>query len=1043
MRVVPHVGLAAVVLAAGCGGGGGGDGPTVPVPTPAIALSLSATSASAVQGGTTTVTGTLTRSGGYTGSVTFTLEGVPTGVTGAVDIAQTNGATTTATISIQVALGAPVGSSTIVVRAAGNGVDPKSQSLQFTVLEAPDFSIAVLPVSASMVQGTSRNDIAVSLTRTNFPEAVTLGLAGQVPTGVTASFSPVAPTANSAMMTLTVGATAPIGNYNLEIVGTGAPGTRSAPFLLTITPAGSIALGVSPAGVVTLVQGGSASNKTINITRTNYSGGITLSAENLPAGVTASFAPHPVSGTSSVLTLSATAVASIGGPITVTIRGTGPDVLDATTTLSLSVKAPGSFTVAVSPPGAVSLFPGTSDNSKTVTVTRNDYSAPVTLSAENQGGGPLPAGLTASFAPNPAGAPSSVLTLTASNSLAPATYNLTIRGTGPLARTTGAATLVEATANLAVTVTALGTFTIGVTPSCPTGLTLSQGEMDDSRVIDITRTNFPPGITLAAEGLPPGVTATFAPNPATGANTRLSLTAATGAMVGTHNLVIRASGPAGVEATQPLALVVDAGSEDLDDLDYPFNGSLEHWLPGVSCPSAATGNWGAVAWEGPGVAHFDGVGAIGTPNAWISKQARLPAGANTLQFDAAGIGFVGADARLQVRIVDGGVSTVIFDQVITGVPGGLSFSTHSADIRPWAGRTVRIFFEHDANGTAHEHIYLDNIRILAALAGGWQYRKPLTIVTGAAAAPAGYSMAIQFDHAALVSAGKSLPSGDDVRIIYSNGTVAWELDRRRERGSSWNSANTRIWFATQAPIGANQNNGQYYLYYGNPAAGAPPTNRLRVFLFEDDFEGGTLSRWTITSNGLWVADNARAHDGAYSVRYPAEGDKGTAMLPNLSVNEPDVYVESWWYLDSPSTSYKTSLQVRHQPNQNYFQANLYESGTGWGVARFINPTFTQVVTTPAAAPVGTWFRVGTGIYGSTMRVFINGTEVVVANGLTQLGAGTVGLGKFHVPVGASWWADDFVARRYVYPEPTNSLGGEQPGPFAAGAWIGRKPGAPD
>ena len=91
--------LLLVAISSGCSSKGS-DGTTTP--TGSIALSLSVTSATIVQGGSTTAVGTLTRSGGFTGDVVLTVEGVPTGVTGSISNQSTAGTVTTATITILV-----------------------------------------------------------------------------------------------------------------------------------------------------------------------------------------------------------------------------------------------------------------------------------------------------------------------------------------------------------------------------------------------------------------------------------------------------------------------------------------------------------------------------------------------------------------------------------------------------------------------------------------------------------------------------------------------------------------------------------------------------------------------------------------------------------------------------------------------------------------------------------------------------------------------------------------------------------------------------
>lgn len=331
--------LAVFLLPASCSSGGDETGPGG-----SISLTINPTSASVAQGSSTTVTGTLTRSGGFTGDVSFTVEGAPAGVTGTVGNLQTSGTTTTAVITVQVGAAAPAGTYALTVRATGNGVDPATVVFQLTVTAAPDFSIAVNPASTSVMQGGTSPAIAITLTRTNFTGAVTLSLAGSVPAGVTAAFTPPAPTANNASMTVTVGAAVQAGSYSLQISGAGAPGTRSTPFTLTVTAAGSFTIGTT-SGPVTMLQGQSNNVTTISITRTDFSAPILLTAENLPAGLTATFSPNPATTNSATLTLTA-AANLVPNTYTVTVRGTaaaghgnGPTLaaLEATTTVSVTV----------------------------------------------------------------------------------------------------------------------------------------------------------------------------------------------------------------------------------------------------------------------------------------------------------------------------------------------------------------------------------------------------------------------------------------------------------------------------------------------------------------------------------------------------------------------------------------------------------------------------------------------------------------------------------------------------------------------------------
>ena len=50
-------------------------------------------------------------------------------------------------------------------------------------------------------------------------------------------------------------------------------------------------------------------------------------------------------------------------------------------------------------------------------------------------------------------------------------------------------------------------------------------------------------------------------------------------------------------------------------------------------------------------------------------------------------------------------------------------------------------------------------------------------------------------------------------------------------------------------MGANATDANYYLYYANPAAGAPPANQSNVYLFTDGLEAGSTANWTQQAGG--------------------------------------------------------------------------------------------------------------------------------------------------------------------------------------------------
>jgi subtilase family serine protease len=186
-----------------------------------------------------------------------------------------------------------------------------------------------------------------------------------------------------------------------------------------------------------------------------------------------------------------------------------------------------SFTLSASP-SSVSITQGGAAGTSTITVTDlGGFSGSVSLAASG-----LPSGVTAAFNPNPTSTTSS-LSLTASASATTGTSTVTITGTsGSLVATT----------TVSLTVNAGGTpnFAIGASP---TSVTVTQGGNGTSTITITSQNSFSSATTLAASGLPSGVTAGFSVNPVTppanGSTTSvLTLTASATATTGTATVTV-------------------------------------------------------------------------------------------------------------------------------------------------------------------------------------------------------------------------------------------------------------------------------------------------------------------------------------------------------------------------------------------------------------------------------------------------------------------------------------------------------------------------
>jgi hypothetical protein len=221
------------------------------------------------------------------------------------------------------------------------------------------------------------------------------------------------------VLTLTASDSATTGATAFTITGTSGSLTNTTIVGLTVNQlVQSFTLSASP-NAVTIAKGGASGTSTITINPVNgFSGSVSFTATGLPKGVTASFSPNPATSTS-VLTLTASKSAA-AGTATVTITGTSGS-LKATTTISLTVNALGTFTITASP-AKLSVAQGSSGTSTITVVPAGGFDQEVTLSATG-----MPSGVTASFSTDPT-TTSSTLTLTVSGSAATGKSTITISG---------------------------------------------------------------------------------------------------------------------------------------------------------------------------------------------------------------------------------------------------------------------------------------------------------------------------------------------------------------------------------------------------------------------------------------------------------------------------------------------------------------------------------------------------------------------------------------------------------------------------------------
>lgn len=201
-------------------------------PTPDFSLSASPSSQTVAQGAGTSYTVNITPTGGFTGGVTLSVSGLPSGATGTFS---PNPATASSTLSVSTASTTPTGSFALTITGiSGSLTHTTSATLVVTPPATPDFSLSATPSSQTVVQGAATG-YTLNITRTGgFTGGVTFSVSG-LPSGATGSFSPNPATGASSTLTVSTATTTPTGSFVVTITGVSGTLMRTTSVTLVVT----------------------------------------------------------------------------------------------------------------------------------------------------------------------------------------------------------------------------------------------------------------------------------------------------------------------------------------------------------------------------------------------------------------------------------------------------------------------------------------------------------------------------------------------------------------------------------------------------------------------------------------------------------------------------------------------------------------------------------------------------------------------------------------------------------------------------------------
>src|SRR5439155_1555933 len=196
------------------------------VAAPDFSLSVMPASQTVAAGSSTSYTVTVTPTGGFSGQVSLSVSGLPSGASGTFS---PNPATTSSTLTVSIMSGTPAGTYTLTLTGTSGSL---SHSTTVTLVVNSDFSLSSSPTSRTISHGQSTTYTVTIAALNSFTGSVTFSVSG-LPSGAIGTFSPN-PAASSSMLTVNTSGGTPRGTYTLTVSGTGGGKTHAVTVTLVV-----------------------------------------------------------------------------------------------------------------------------------------------------------------------------------------------------------------------------------------------------------------------------------------------------------------------------------------------------------------------------------------------------------------------------------------------------------------------------------------------------------------------------------------------------------------------------------------------------------------------------------------------------------------------------------------------------------------------------------------------------------------------------------------------------------------------------------------
>ncbi len=315
---------------------------------------------------------------------------------------------------------------------------------------------------------------------------------------------------------------------------------------------------------------------------------------------------------------------------------------------------------------------------------------------------------------------------------------------------------------------------------------------------------------------------------------------------------------------------------------------------------------------------------------------------------------------------------------------------------------------------------------LSSFLSGWTYRK-FVLISNTGFKLSDYQVLVPIDTSSLISLGHMLSNCDDIRFTDADGSTL--LPYWIESGI--NTTSTKIWVKIPSIPVDDPTYGmkRIYMYYGNPSA-APASNGTDTFDFFDDFESGTLSKWTSFGTAQTRSfDNTISISGnSLKLEYNGSGNSGIQSIGQLPISSGKV-LEFWWRANTQPIDSINAITL-FTPNGGTvygsgdsagFIKDLYESAMFAGNA--ISPGYVYG-THATSYVVDKWYKIRIYEYGTTIRITYidsDGSTILGNESAREIYIRSSGYTTIQQtgPSPNILWIDNIFVRKYMPIEPTS------------------------